>query len=585
MSVRRRIPSLILIMVMVAIGVGGIAIVALYDTAMDQQRDRLVETAQSQARLIEAIAQFDTEYGYEANFETALETTLYRIRAAHENFAGFGDTGEFTLAEYDPETDLMVFLLRHRHYDLDNPEPVPFTSHLAEPMRRALSGQSGTVTGLDYRGVTVLAAFEPVVISSDLQLGIVAKIDLAEVRDPFIRAGLMAVGGAFVLVVGGVILFYGISYPIVQKIEDSEEQLRSFMSAATDSFLLWDTDLNLIEINDAGLQLFPEGTREDDVLGKTLLEISSTIDKTERYDQYLKVIETGEPLVIDELAARSGDRTLTVRAFKVGGGLGMTITDVTTRKKLEIETRHAEILKVALEKEREVVALKERIISIISHEFRTPLTVIQTSSDLFTRYFDRLAEGRRKQLLQQIKEQITHMTSLIDNVLTIGRSQAGKIEFNPAPVDLEPFCRNIFEQIEFTDSEEHRFDFVSTATDRLVMADANLLQHVLTNLLTNAVKFSPARSKITFELAHNAHTVKIRIRDEGIGIPQDDMERMFEPFHRASNAANIGGTGLGLSIAKQYVELHGGSIQGESEVGKGSTFTVSLPARAPALQQ
>ena len=157
MSDRKRVLLLsILIMTCIALVVGAITLIGLYRTAFEQQRERLVETVQSRARLIEAVARFDVTYSAEDVPGGAEAATLSQVVRAHEQFRGFGQTGEFTLARR--EGDMIVFLLRHRHYDLDNPRPVPFDSDLAEPMRRALSGGSGTVIGLDDRGEMVLAA-------------------------------------------------------------------------------------------------------------------------------------------------------------------------------------------------------------------------------------------------------------------------------------------------------------------------------------------------------------------------------------------------------------------------------------------
>ena len=190
----RRIFLLILIMTAVAAGIGIAAITVLYDTAFEEERARLVETAQSQARLMEAVARFDLVYSSDYP-DGPLAATTAQIRDAHEQYLGFGRTGEFTLARR--EGDNIIFVLRHRHSQLDQPEPVPFDSNLAEPMRRALSGRSGTMIGLDYRGETVLAAYEPVAV---LELGIVAKIDLAEVHAPFLTAASIVVGIAILRV-------------------------------------------------------------------------------------------------------------------------------------------------------------------------------------------------------------------------------------------------------------------------------------------------------------------------------------------------------------------------------------------------
>ena len=171
---RRRVLLLCTIMAVAVMAVGGISTFMLYRAAFREQEMRLIETAQSQARLIEAVARFDAAQS--RNYPGgAVSATLSQIREAHESYIGFGKTGEFTLAKR--EGDSIVFLLSHRHYDMDLPKPVSFHSGIAQPMRRALSGRSGTVVGLDYRGETVLAAHEPVAV---LGLGIVAKIDLVE---------------------------------------------------------------------------------------------------------------------------------------------------------------------------------------------------------------------------------------------------------------------------------------------------------------------------------------------------------------------------------------------------------------------
>ena len=219
MSPRNRLLLLLLIMVFIVIVVESTSVGILYSTAISEERLRLQETAKSQARLIEAVARFDREFdsGYPLGFS---EATLSQIRDAHSRYAGFGKTGEFTLSR--KEKDQIVFLLSHRHHDLDEPKPVPWDSELAEPMRLALSGKSGTVIGPDYRGVEVLAAYEPV---GELNLGIVAKIDLSEVRSPFIKAVLISGIIAIISIAVGAGLFFKITDPILVKLRDSIAKL------------------------------------------------------------------------------------------------------------------------------------------------------------------------------------------------------------------------------------------------------------------------------------------------------------------------------------------------------------------------
>jgi hypothetical protein len=224
MTPRKRVLLLISIMAFVVLLVLVSSLIMLFQTALDEEKARLVETAKSQARLIEAIARFDAKYS--KNYpKGAREATLSQIVDAHRHYRSFGKTGEFTLSKRDG--DDIVFLLSHHNSDLRTPKSVPFDSGLAEPMVLALSGQSGTIIGLDYRGETVLAAYEPV---QELDLGIVAKIDLEEIRAPFIRAGLLSGLIAILGVVAGSVFFVRITNPLLEKLEETITGLRDALN-------------------------------------------------------------------------------------------------------------------------------------------------------------------------------------------------------------------------------------------------------------------------------------------------------------------------------------------------------------------
>lgn len=221
MSPRMRVIILLLIMASVVIIAESISVGILYQASFSEQRSRLQETAKSQARLIEAVARFDKKFNLNYPF-SARQATLEQIRDAQSKYQGFGETGEFTLSTR--KNNNIVFLLSHRHSEFQEPTPIPWSSKLAEPMRRALSGKSGTIVGLDYRGQKVLAAYEPV---AELNLGIVAKIDLSEIRAPFIKAALLSGLSAIVVVILGAGLFLKITNPILHKLDKKVTHLSS----------------------------------------------------------------------------------------------------------------------------------------------------------------------------------------------------------------------------------------------------------------------------------------------------------------------------------------------------------------------
>ncbi len=245
--------------------------------------------------------------------------------------------------------------------------------------------------------------------------------------------------------------------------------------------------------------------------------------------------------------------------------------DITERKEAE------EKLNQALAREMELNELKSRFVSMAAHDLRTPLAVIHSAADILQHYSNRLTEEQKQTKFVEIRATIQRMVDLLDDVLTIGQAEAGKFQFRPEPVELETFCRHILNEFQTTIGSAHTFDFTFSRRSITRTVDPKLLRHTLNNLLSNAIKYSQPGSTITFELLPRDDQTVFRVQDEGIGIPEADKKRLFEAFHRAANVGDIPGTGLGLAIVKQLVELHGGTITFESQVGVGTTFTVSLP--------
>lgn len=244
---------------------------------------------------------------------------------------------------------------------------------------------------------------------------------------------------------------------------------------------------------------------------------------------------------------------------------------------LQLQTAKEE-LNTALVKEKELNQLKSRFVSMVSHEFRNPLNSISGMAQMLTSYGDNLSAPQKAEILEQLQRNVTKMTELLDSVLAIGRKDMGKLQFNPAPLDLEAFCRSSIGDIETVFDRKQQIDFIYRGeSQKLFNLDRNLLHHIFTNLLANACKYSPQGSVIDFEVCCQASEIIFSVRDRGIGIPAEDLPKLFDTFYRASNSQGFQGTGLGLAIAQQYVELHRGAIAVESELEVGTTFTVTIP--------
>ncbi|WP_052128688.1 ATP-binding protein [Neosynechococcus sphagnicola] len=258
---------------------------------------------------------------------------------------------------------------------------------------------------------------------------------------------------------------------------------------------------------------------------------------------------------------------------KLLGHVG-TVEDITESKQA------AEDIRKALEKEKELGELKSRFITMVSHELRTPLTTIQSSTELLADAGYKWSEERQKRHFQQIYTAIHRMTSLLGNVLAISKAEAGKLEYRPTLLDLSRFCLDLVEEVKQIADSSHNILFFQDGNCGSASMDQTLLRHILTNLLLNAIKYSPNSPTVWFKLTCQSQEAIFQIQDQGIGIPEEDLRQLFASFHRARNVGNIPGTGLGLAIVKNCVQLHGGKIAIASKVGKGTRFTITLPLQS-----
>ncbi len=252
--------------------------------------------------------------------------------------------------------------------------------------------------------------------------------------------------------------------------------------------------------------------------------------------------------------------------------------EIKEKSKTEIELLSAknELIE-SLKIEKEFSELKSRFVSMISHEYRTPLTVILSTSYLLEHYFRSQDEEKFSNGLFKIQKSVQSMTLLLEDVLKIGKSEndVSKVTFNS--VDIIDLANEIVKEIKFIDKTNHNFICICNYKSLTFSTDEKLMNHILKNIIHNAAKYSGKDTTITMSLEVVNNTMKIVIIDEGIGIPEEDLNQLFEPFFRSGNVGAIEGTGLGLSIVKRYVEALNGKIEVESEENVGSTFKMTFP--------
>ncbi|MDM9585313.1 hybrid sensor histidine kinase/response regulator [Nostoc sp. GT001] len=238
-----------------------------------------------------------------------------------------------------------------------------------------------------------------------------------------------------------------------------------------------------------------------------------------------------------------------------------------------VEERTAELVKA-----NELNQFKSEFVSMLSHDIRNPLNTILLAAGLLQNQDERLTKEKKQNHLKMIRSAIKNMAKLLDEVTFIGKADSGRLGFEVICLDLEAFCRQMVDEVRLI-ANDKQLTLVFASFGQLddALWDESLLRHILGNLLSNAIKYSLPGGMVRFELIGQEKAVIFRVQDWGIGIPQENQKRLFQPFRRADNVGNIPGTGLGLAIAKKCVDAHGGEIVVNSQVGVGTTFTVTLP--------
>jgi signal transduction histidine kinase len=239
----------------------------------------------------------------------------------------------------------------------------------------------------------------------------------------------------------------------------------------------------------------------------------------------------------------------------------------------QIEKKTTELLK-----SQEINKLKSEFVTMLSHDIRNPLNTILLAAGLLQKYDEELTNDGRINHLQLIRKAIKNVSNLLDEASLIGKSDSGKLSYKPHILDLEKLCAELVEQAQLF-AQEKCLNLIFTSSEHCFefLGDETLLKHIISNLLNKAIKYAIPGGTVLFELIKQEKDIILKFQDQGIGITEKDQKQLFEPFHRGENVGIIPGSGLGLTIVKQCIQDHGGDIAVNSQVGVGSTFTVTLP--------
>lgn len=359
-------------------------------------------------------------------------------------------------------------------------------------------------------------------------------------------------------------------------LKESEGKYRSLIDTMRGGLILYDIDDRVSYANDRACELL--GYQRQEMIGKRAYEYvdPSAVETVKAHLAQRRRLESSSY----ELMARRKDGT-TLYLLVSGSplldnqgaynGYFAIAVDITVQKHAE------EALRQALAKEKELGELKSRFVSMASHEFRTPLATILALTETLSAYRHKLPEEQIDQRLGKIKAQINHLKGIMEDVLLLSRMQARRVDFQPIELDLDALCRELLSDFQSPGNTKQPLCYTHTGERHPVQVDQKLMRQIISNLLSNAIKYSPVDKPVYLNLQYTAEAIIVEVRDEGIGIPEADLEHLFEPFHRATNVGAISGTGLGLVIAKEAVELHGGTITVESQVQQGTTCTVRIP--------
>jgi PAS domain S-box-containing protein len=578
-SHRSRLLLLALIMVTVAITSAGFWGFGLYHAAVQEQRAWLVKLVQSQSHLISTVAKFDSEHISSDHPGGAWGATMSQIEAASDAYREFGKTGEFVLGRQ--QDNQIIFLLKRRFSDRYGSNAVAFTSTLAEPMHKALSGLHGTIIGPDYRNVQVLAAYEPI---KGTDIGIVAKIDISEIRAPFFKYGGYSAAGALVIIFIGVAIGGRVTAPVIKHLETAVENLEATQRLThlgnwewniKQGTLEWSEELYRISGQDPQT-IFPSYDHFFEIIHPNDVDRVKAVHQKALKDK--AVFDFGFRIIRPDGSIRYINEQGEVFQNSQGEPIRMlgTVRDITERKRSDA------LLKQAVIETKAANNAKSEFLASMSHDLRTPLNAIMGFAEMMKeRTYGPLGNKHYEDYAGIIHDSGKLLVNLINDILDISKIEAGKYALNKENIVLGELIETTMKMVTPQARSKNLVLSHQTGIDLpKLYADQRAITQVLSNMLSNAVKFTPEGGRISVEAQlSTVETLEILICDTGIGMSDEDIKKAIRPFEQADSlhSRHHEGTGLGIHLSKNLMDLHGGNLEIRSQIGVGTTITLSFP--------
>jgi PAS domain S-box-containing protein len=365
---------------------------------------------------------------------------------------------------------------------------------------------------------------------------------------------------------------------VEQELRQSRERYRNLAEAAHDFIFMVSKEGLMEYANEFTCQAL--GVRPDEVQGIPASQFFPKDFAASNLQFVDEVNEIDRPIYAEGPFLANGQEiwlgTWLVPIHNDNGSMGSILgiaRDITEQKRTDVA------LQRALQNERKLNEMRSNFFSMTSHQFRTPLSTILLSAELLLKYGPRWDDQKRAEHLGRISEASRRLNDMLEDILVIGRTESGHYVCSPKEFDLVAFCSQTILEFSTNDQNRHKLLFEHEPDTLPVFLDPEVMHRVVDNLLSNAIKYSPKGSPVTLGLKTEDQHVLVEVTDHGIGIPEQDLKFLFQPFQRGSNAAEYPGTGIGLTIIQKSVELMNGSVSLKSREGEGTTFVVRFPTR------